>query len=133
MEEAQALAVVERSLAASPATSPARRRTSPARAVLGYDTTGDGRPDAFDTNQDGRIDLRGGAAGVALHDRLEADHGAPLPPPPPPEKQPAKQQEKPVPVCPRVRATTEHLFCCTAAGGVSASCLDSLARLGGFP
>ena len=25
-------------------------------AVLGYDTTGDGRPDAFDTNQDGRVD-----------------------------------------------------------------------------
>jgi hypothetical protein len=24
---------------------------APARAVLGYDTTGDGRPDAFDTNQ----------------------------------------------------------------------------------
>jgi hypothetical protein len=37
MAEAQALA-------AAPATSPAR-------AVLGYDTTGDGRPDAFDTNQ----------------------------------------------------------------------------------
>jgi hypothetical protein len=29
---------------------------SAVRAVLGYDTTGDGRPDAFDTNQDGRLE-----------------------------------------------------------------------------
>ena len=28
------------------------------RAVLGYDTTGDGRVDALDTNQDGRVDAR---------------------------------------------------------------------------
>ena len=39
------------------------------RALLGYDTTGDGRLDAFDTNQDGAVDIRivgtggGGAAG----------------------------------------------------------------------
>jgi hypothetical protein len=30
------------------------------RDVLGYDTTGDGRPGAFDTSQDGRIDVRAG-------------------------------------------------------------------------
>ena len=29
----------------------AHAAAAPARAVLGYDTTGDGRPDAFDTNQ----------------------------------------------------------------------------------
>jgi hypothetical protein len=29
--------------------------------VLGYDTTGDGRLDAFDTNQDGRFDVHGRA------------------------------------------------------------------------
>ena len=28
-----------------------------------YDTTGDGRPDAFDTNQDGHIDARAGGGG----------------------------------------------------------------------
>jgi hypothetical protein len=34
-------------------------------AVLGYDTTGDGRPDAFDTNQDGRVDTATAARGAA--------------------------------------------------------------------
>ena len=35
---------------------------SAVQAVLGYDTTGDGRPDAFDTNQDGRLDTVAAAA-----------------------------------------------------------------------
>jgi hypothetical protein len=33
----------------------------PGRAVLAYDTTGDGRLDAFDTNQDGLVDTRAAA------------------------------------------------------------------------
>jgi hypothetical protein len=35
-------------------------------AVLGYDTTGDGQLDAFDTNQDGRVDTRAAASQLRL-------------------------------------------------------------------
>ena len=48
-------------------------RASQPRAVLGYDTTGDGRLDAFDTNQDGELDTRT-ARGAAA-----AEAGSPPP------------------------------------------------------
>ena len=44
--------------AAAGAPAPVDVPTTSARAVLAYDTTGDGHLDAFDINQDGQIDVR---------------------------------------------------------------------------